>query len=49
LLGSRQPKRVSFADPVASPVPPPSRPPPAPPDRAARLRRSTARPARYTA
>ncbi len=49
LLGSRQPKRVSFADPVASPVPPPSHPPPAPPDRAARLHRTTARPARYTA
>jgi hypothetical protein len=49
LLGSRQPKRVSFADLVASPVPPPSRPPPAPPDRAARLHRSTARPAHYTA
>jgi len=30
LLGSRQPKRVSFADPVASPFPPPSRPQPAP-------------------
>jgi hypothetical protein len=30
-------------------VQPPPRPPTAPPDRAARLRRSTARPARYTA
>jgi hypothetical protein len=43
-------RRVSFADPVAtfmSPQPP--HPPPTPPDRAARLRRSTARPARYTA
>jgi hypothetical protein len=30
LLGSRQPKRVSFADPVASPFPPPPRPQPAP-------------------
>jgi hypothetical protein len=52
LSGSRQPKklrRVSFANPVATFVPPPLRPPPAPPDRAARLRRSTARPARYTA
>jgi hypothetical protein len=54
LSASRQPKRVSFADPVASFLPPPLpqpplRPPPAPPDRAARLRRSTARPARYTA
>jgi len=52
LSASRQPKirrRVSFANPVASFVPPPPRPPPAPPDRAARLRRSTARPARYTA
>jgi len=56
LSGSRQqsslsgPKRVTFADPVASSMtPPPLRPPPAPPDRAARLRRSTARPARYTA
>jgi hypothetical protein len=52
LSGSRQPKnrrRVSFADPVASFMPTPPRPPPAPPDRAARLRRSTARPARYTA
>jgi hypothetical protein len=52
LSGSRQPKklrRVSFANPVATFVPPPPRPPPAPPDRAARLRRSTARPARYTA
>jgi hypothetical protein len=51
LSGSRQQKhlrRVSFAYPVASFVPPP-RPPPALPDRAARLRRSTARPARYTA
>ncbi len=48
--GSRQQKRVSFADPVATSLPPPPlRPPPAPPDRAARLRRSTARPARYTA
>jgi hypothetical protein len=46
---SRQQKRVSFADPVASFVPPPLRPPPAPPDSAARLRRSTPRPARYTA
>jgi hypothetical protein len=47
---SRQPKRVSFADPVATSLPPtPLRPPPAPPDRAARLRRSTRRPARYTA
>jgi hypothetical protein len=49
---SRQPKhlrRVSFANPVDSSVPPPPRPPPAPPDRAARLRCSTARPARYTA
>jgi hypothetical protein len=44
------PKRVTFADPVASSMPPPPlRPPPAPPDSAARLRRSTARPARYTA
>jgi hypothetical protein len=43
------PKRVTFADPVASSVPPPARPPPAPPDSAARQRRSTARPARYTA
>jgi hypothetical protein len=50
LSGSRQPKRVSFADPVATSMPPPPRrPPTAPPDRAARLRRSTARPARYTA
>jgi hypothetical protein len=52
LSGSRQPKhlrRVSFANPVASSVPPPPRPPPAPPDSAARQRRSTARPARYTA
>jgi hypothetical protein len=52
LSGSRQPKklrRVSFANPVATFVPPPPRPPPAPPDRAARLRRTTARPARYTA
>jgi hypothetical protein len=50
LSGSRQQKRVSFADPVATSLPPPPlRPPPAPPDRAARLRRSTARPARYTA
>jgi cleavage and polyadenylation specificity factor subunit 1 len=50
LSGSRQQKRVSFADPVATSMPPtPLRPPPAPPDRAARLRRSTARPARYTA
>jgi hypothetical protein len=54
LSASRQPKRVSFADPVATSLPPPLpqpplRPPPAPPDRAARLRRSTARPARYTA
>ena len=52
LSGSRQPKncrRVSFPDPVASYMPPPPRPPPALPDRAARLRRSTARPARYTA
>ncbi len=52
LSGSRQPKhlrRVSFADPVATSVPPPPRPPPAPPDSAARQRRSTARPARYTA
>jgi hypothetical protein len=39
-------RRVSFANPVATFLP---RPPPAPPDRAARLRRSTARPARYTA
>jgi hypothetical protein len=46
---SLQQKRVSFADPVASYEPPPLRPPTAPPDRAARLRRSTARPARYTA
>jgi hypothetical protein len=52
LSGSRQQKhlrRVSFVDPVASFVPPPPCPPPAPPDRAARLRRSTARPTRYTA
>jgi hypothetical protein len=50
LSGSRQPKRVSFADPVATSLPPPHpRPPPAPPDSAARLRRSTPRPARYTA
>jgi len=50
LSGSRQPKRVSFADPVATSLPPPlPRPPPAPPDSAARLRRSTPRPARYTA
>jgi hypothetical protein len=53
LSGSCQPKRlrrVSFADPVATSLPPtPLRPPPAPPDRAARLRRSTPRPARYTA
>ncbi len=52
LSASRQPKslrRVSFADPVASSRPPPTRPPPAPPDSAARQRRSTARPARYTA
>jgi hypothetical protein len=50
LSGSRQQKRVSFADPVATSLPPtPLRPPPAPPDRAARLRRSTPRPARYTA
>ncbi len=49
---SRQQKclrRVSFADPVASYMSPPPRPPSAPPDRAARQRRSTARPARYTA
>ena len=39
-------RRVSFANPVATFLP---RPPPEPPDRAARLRRSTARPARYTA
>jgi hypothetical protein len=49
LSDSRQQKRVSFADPVACFVPPPPRPPPAPPDIAARQRRSTARPARYTA
>jgi hypothetical protein len=50
LSGSRQPKRVSFADPVDNSLPPPRpRPPPAPPDSAARLRRSTPRPARYTA
>jgi hypothetical protein len=53
LSGSCQPKRlrrVSFADPVATSLPPtPLRPPPAPPDTAARLRRSTPRPARYTA
>jgi hypothetical protein len=50
LSGSRQQKRVSFADPVATSLPPtPLRPPPAPPDRAARLRRSTPRPAHYTA
>jgi hypothetical protein len=50
LSGSRQPKRVSFAVPVATSLPPPPlRPPPAPPDSAARLRRSTPRPARYTA
>jgi hypothetical protein len=49
LSGSRQQKRVTFADPVASSVRPPTRPPPAPPDSAARLRRSTPRPARYTA
>jgi hypothetical protein len=50
LSGSCQKKRVSFADPVATSLPPPPlRPPPAPPDRAGRLRRSTARPARYTA
>jgi hypothetical protein len=50
LSGSRQQKRVSFADPVATSLqPPPLRPPPAPPDSAARLRRSTPRPARYTA
>jgi hypothetical protein len=43
-------RRVSFADPVATFLPPPPpRPPPTPPDSAARLRRSTARPARYTA
>jgi hypothetical protein len=46
---SRQPKRVTFADPVASSVLPPPRPPPAPPDSAVCQRRSTARPARYTA
>jgi hypothetical protein len=49
LSDSRQQKRVSFADPVACFVPPPPRPLPAPPDIAARQRRSTARPARYTA
>jgi hypothetical protein len=49
LSGSRQQKRVTFADPVASSVQQPARPPPAPPDSAARLRRSTPRPARYTA
>ncbi len=48
-LGPKRLRRVSFADPVTSSVPPPPRPPPAPPDRAARQRRSTARPARYTA
>ncbi len=43
-------RRVSFADPAATFMPPPfPRPPPTPPNRAARLRRSTARPARYTA
>ena len=50
LLDSRQKKRVSFADPVATSLPlQPLGPPPAPPDSAARLRRSTPRPARYTA
>ncbi len=49
LSDSRQPKCVTFADPVASSVPPPPRPPPAPPDSTVRQRRSTARPARYTA
>jgi hypothetical protein len=43
-------RRVTFACPLpTSKSSPPLRPPPAPPDRAARLRRSTARPARYTA
>ncbi len=52
LSGSRQQKclrRVSFTDPVASYMSLPPRPPSAPPDRATRQRRSTARPARYTA
>ncbi len=47
--GPKRHRRVSFADPVATSVPLPLRPPPAPPDSAARQRRSTARPARYTA
>jgi hypothetical protein len=43
-------RQVSFANPVATFMQPPHlRPPPAPPNRAARSRRSTARPARYTA
>ena len=46
ISASKGHRRVTFADPVATFLP---RPPPAPPDRAARLRRSTARPARYTA
>jgi hypothetical protein len=46
---SRHQKRVSFANPIVTSGSPPLRPPPAPPDRAARLRRSTPRPARYTA
>ena len=42
-------RQVSFANPVATFMQPPHlRPPPAPPNRAARSRRSTARPARYT-
>jgi hypothetical protein len=47
--GPKRLRRVSFADPVVTSVPPPPRPPPAPPDSTARQRRSTARPARYTA
>jgi hypothetical protein len=46
ISASKGHRHVTFADPVATFLP---RPPPAPPDRAARLRRSTARPARYTA
>jgi hypothetical protein len=46
ISASKGHRHVTFADPVATFLP---RPPPAPPDRAARLRRSTRRPARYTA
>jgi hypothetical protein len=50
ISASKSRRRVTFADPVVTAVsPPPHRPPAAPPDRAARTRRSTARPARYTA